>query len=119
MNRIQSGDWASQVSQWRSCPATDSPPASACSQTWAGESIEYACSTAYVDQNGDKIQNGFTLADAYYQFALPVAELQIAKGGVRLANVINAIFDSPAMRHYTLPRDEFLRLQGEQRIALE
>lgn len=119
MNRIQTGDWSSQVSQWRSCPASDSAPASACSQTWAQESVQFACSTAYVDQNGDKIQNGFNLADEYYAFALPVAELQIAKGGVRLANVVNAVFNSPAMRHYTLPREEFLRLQEAQLIALE
>src|SRR4051794_38884174 len=61
MNRLQAGDWAAKVQQWSSCPSTEPSPYGACSQTWAGESVVLACSTAETDQNGDKIVNGFDL----------------------------------------------------------
>lgn len=49
-------------------------------------------------------------------FALPVAEMQLAKGGIRLANVVNAIFASESMASYVVPREEYLR---NARVALE
>ena len=49
-------------------------------------------------------------------FAYPVAEMQLAKGGIRLANVVNAIFASESMAQYVVPREEFLR---KSRVALE
>lgn len=42
------------------------------------------------------------------KFALPVAEMQLAKGGIRLANVLNSIFDSDNMARFVVPREQFL-----------
>ena len=64
--------------------------------------------------SGNKIESGFDLEDAYYQFALPVVEMQLARGGVRLANVVNAIFALPHMKKYTVDPSEFARNQTEQ-----
>lgn len=111
MNRIQSGDWKNQVSEWQACPSSEPSNINACSISWAQQSVGLACSTAYVDQDGNKIQDGFDLEDPYYNFAYPVAELQIARGGIRLANVINAIFALPSMTEYVVTRQEFRRAQ--------
>jgi hypothetical protein len=59
-----------------------------------------ACSNAYVDQSGNVIQNGFNLGDPYYQFNKGVVDEQLAKSGVRLANVLNSLLTSPSF----LPR---------------
>lgn len=52
-------------------------------------------------------------------FAYPVAELQLAKGGIRLANVVNAIFASPSMAEYVVPREEFLLRQKKAELIAE
>jgi len=119
MNRLQSGDWAKQVESWRSCPASEHAPVKACSQAWAQDSVKYACSTAYTDDQGNKIQDGFDLEDGYYQFAIPVAELQIAKGGIRLANVVNALFaaDGPLAEHAVAPELYQAFLDTQSRAA--
>ena len=112
MQNLQSGMWSSKVTGWQQCPTSPDPfVLNACSEGWALESVALACSTAYVDQTGARIQDGFDLEDPYYNFAYPVAEMQIAKGGIRLANVINALFASEAMAEYVLPREQFLRNQ--------
>jgi hypothetical protein len=112
MDRMQHGDWASQVASWRTCPTgTDPTGTHACSDAWAAQSAVYACTTAYVDSTGAKIRSGFNLGNPYYAFALPVAEVQLARGGVRLANVINAIFSQADMAEYTLPPHEFKQAQ--------
>jgi hypothetical protein len=48
----------------------------------------------------------------------PVAELQLARGGIRLANVLNSIFAQPSMAEYVVPRDIF-RANEPVREALE
>lgn len=42
-------------------------------------------------------------------FAMPVVEMQLAKGGIRLAHVLNSLFASSALKKYTVPRAEFLK----------
>lgn len=116
--RLATGDWASEIDTWRACPTTDASDIDACSIHWAQQSVALACSTAYTDQSGNKIETGFDLEDPYYEFAYPVAEMQLAKGGIRLAHVINAIFDRPDMAEYVVSRDEFENRRSK-RIALE
>lgn len=59
---------------------------------WGVEGIRAACQSAYVDETGRYIKDGDHLAMPYYQHVTPVFEQQIAKAGVRLANVINLVF---------------------------
>eukprot|EP01083_Nonionella_stella_P035972 98130_1 len=60
---------------------------------WTSEGAFLACKYAYRDQNAELIQNGFTLTEKYFEFAGPVCEEQVRKSVVRLAAVVNTIFD--------------------------
>lgn len=95
VNRVTSGDLSSKVAGWQTCQDT-SAPYGACSQEWAQESVQLACSNAYVDTDGNKIQDGFDLEDPYYNANYPVIEIQLCKAAVRMANVINNIFNEQA-----------------------
>lgn len=83
------GPWAANATEWASCTT---PGSSTCVNEWANESAGLACTKAYVDQTGAHIASDFSLGSAYYKFTLPVVEMQLAKGGVRLANLLNNIW---------------------------
>jgi len=115
MKQLSTGIYAQYVNAWRVCSGPESPPADACSQAWASESIILACSTAYVDQDGNKIMNGFNLQYPYYEFALPVIEQRIAMGGIRLANVLNKLFaQSEGLRRFVDKKTKLLAQQQEE-----
>jgi len=85
------GPWQPQVNGWMSCRVPGSY--SACSPEWASESIKLACSHSYVDVDGKThLKTGFDLGGPYLARVWPVIEQQIAKAGIRMANVINHIF---------------------------
>jgi hypothetical protein len=86
LQQIQ-GPWAANATQWAKC----STGGAVCPDDWASETIVLACTHAYVDENGDKIKNGFNLGDAYYQLNKDVIDEQLAKGGVRLASMLNSL----------------------------
>ena len=43
---------------------------------------------------GAHIASGFDLGMDYYNFAVPIVDEQLAKGGIRLAYLLNNIFSS-------------------------
>jgi len=90
VNQIQ-GAWSNDAFEWSTC---SSPTRySDCSADWAAESITAACDYSYVEADGTThIKTGFSLGDPYYERNMPIVETQIAKAGVRLANVLNALF---------------------------
>jgi hypothetical protein len=91
LQQIQSGAYESDVGQWLEC--ADSTPDNACSPEWAMESVGFACNYSYVEADGvTHIANNFELESDYYYRNYPIVELQLAKGGVRLANVLNQIW---------------------------
>ncbi|CAO2180751.1 unnamed protein product [Urochloa humidicola] len=77
------GAWSEQVPSWEECGKNQT----ACPDIYASESIAAACDWAYkgVDQDS-------TLEDAYFSSRLPVVNLRLAQGGVRLAATLNRIF---------------------------
>jgi len=81
------GDWKSKAAAWATC----ANGATECADAWAVESVKLACSNAYVDQNGNKIENGFSLTSGYFTFNQDVIDEQLAKGGVRLAHILNTL----------------------------
>lgn len=85
------GAWNMEAAGWMTC---NSPtPSLDCSTQWADESILAACEYSYVEADGKThIQTGFDLGNDYYVRNMPIIEYQVAKAGVRLANVLNAIF---------------------------
>lgn len=69
MSALQgSGIYANKVAGWQTCASSSDPYVlNACSEGWAQESVALACSTAYTDQDGNKITDGFDLEDPYCQ----------------------------------------------------
>lgn len=93
IQRLTNGDYAPMVHQWRLC-SDAAAPYSACSDEWASDTVKYACSNAMVETDGKThISNGFKLGADYYAHNIDVVELQLVKGGIRLANVLNHILD--------------------------
>jgi len=88
------GDWSSNATAWAKCPTNTT----VCPNTWATESVELACSNAYTDQDGNQIQDDFDLGDDYYNFNQDVIDMQLARGGVRLANMLNDALSSSRRR---------------------
>jgi len=90
VNRIH-GEWSQNVNVWKQCQ-TPPYPSGACSTDWAEESIAAACKWSYVDETGQHIKSGFKLALPYFTHVIDALEMQVAKGGVRLSNVLNLLF---------------------------
>eukprot|EP01101_Sappina_pedata_P004281 TRINITY_DN1789_c0_g1_i4.p1 TRINITY_DN1789_c0_g1~~TRINITY_DN1789_c0_g1_i4.p1 ORF type:complete len:314 (-),score=110.46 TRINITY_DN1789_c0_g1_i4:68-886(-) len=87
------GEWKAQATSWSQCaPLTNGEVPLVCPDAWANETAAYACSNAYVDQNGNVIDPGFSLGDDYYNFNKDIIDLQLAKGGVRLASTLNKMW---------------------------
>lgn len=76
-------EWADQVETWEAC-SNDKP---ACPDVYATESIKAACNWAYKGVHEDSV-----LGDEYFLTRLPIANLRLAQGGVRLAAILNRIF---------------------------
>jgi len=91
LQQIQSGAYENNATMWQQC--ADKTTDNACSPEWAMESVGFACNYSYVEADGKThIQNNFDLQIDYYERNFPIVELQLAKGGVRLANVLNLIW---------------------------
>jgi len=106
------GEFYGNISDWLVC-SNPAEPNKACSIEWAQNSVQLACQYAYTDQDGNQIEDGFDLEDPYYDFALPIVEQQIAKGGVRMANVINSLFAQASMAKYTVDPEEYKRINNQ------
>ncbi|XP_052136970.1 endonuclease 2 isoform X1 [Oryza glaberrima] len=77
------GEWSQRVPGWEECSKNQTT----CPDTYASESIAAACDWAYKDVTEDSV-----LEDAYFGSRLPVVNLRLAQGGVRLAATLNRIF---------------------------
>jgi len=86
-------DWKSLAAVWESCNATTADSIIySCPNEWAQESAKLACEYSYTDQNGNVIPNGFNLQTPYFDFVKDIVDMQLAKGGVRLAATLNKIW---------------------------
>nr|BDG75442.1 S1/P1 nuclease [Drosera adelae] len=77
------GDWSTSVQGWETCSGGQPP----CPALYANESAHAACDWAYRG-----VTDGSTLGDDYFYSRYPIVNWQLAKGGVRLAAVLNNIF---------------------------
>uniref|UniRef100_A0A0D6R1R3 Aspergillus nuclease S1 n=1 Tax=Araucaria cunninghamii TaxID=56994 RepID=A0A0D6R1R3_ARACU len=85
--------WSNDVPTWEKCSTDDL----VCPVKYAQESISLACKWAYKDA-----EDGSVLEDDYFLSRLPIVEKQLAKGGVRLAAMLNRLFDpKESQTHYT------------------
>ena len=91
--------------KWTSCAhSLIDDPWHACTDVWIGESNRLCMSNVYrYNATGPSFNytTGFVIDDSshYYEFNIPVVEYQIVRAGVRLANVLNRIFE--AVTHTT------------------
>ncbi|XP_010533869.1 PREDICTED: endonuclease 1 [Tarenaya hassleriana] len=79
---ITDGSWTDDIPSWTNCSDLFS-----CPQTYASESIKLACDYGYKG-----VTAGDTLSDEYFDSRLPIVMERIARGGVRLAMVLNRVF---------------------------
>jgi len=79
------------VNEWTEC--SDGRKES-CVAVWAEESWEDALHWAYSDENGHEIKSGAVLTEAYINSRLPIVETRLAAGGVRLASVLETIYEN-------------------------
>jgi len=85
------GDWKPSVTAWKRCSGRG--PFQSCPEEWADESAHLACEYAYVEADGKTpVPNGFDLGYDYYDRTIEVVQVQLAKAGVRMANVLNSLY---------------------------
>lgn len=77
------GKWNAETTRWVNCSVGDI----ACPNIYASESIKAACTWAYRNATPGSI-----LADEYFLSRMPVVEMRLAQGGVRLAAILNQVF---------------------------
>jgi hypothetical protein len=61
---------------------------------WARESHVLAVKFAYVSAKDVPLKNGDSLDQAYYERCLPIVEHQLQAAGIRLADLLNRLFES-------------------------
>ncbi|KAK3006104.1 hypothetical protein RJ639_017427 [Escallonia herrerae] len=76
-------EWADQVQKWENCGGNKPT----CPDIYASEGIKAACDWAYKGVSEDSV-----LKDDYFLSRLPIVNLRLAQGGVRLAATLNRIF---------------------------
>ena len=84
---IKEGKYANASTTWLQGTYANDSIASA--MHWATDSNSYVCSTVLPE--GEEEVEGAELSGAYYDSAIPVVQLQIAKAGFRLAAWLNLI----------------------------
>ncbi|XP_073000314.1 endonuclease 2-like [Typha latifolia] len=76
--------WSDEIDNWENCRNKRAT----CANSYASESIHLACSYAYKD-----VEQNSTLGDDYFFSRYPVVEKRIAQAGIRLALILNRIFE--------------------------
>ncbi|THU89444.1 nuclease Le1 [Dendrothele bispora CBS 962.96] len=107
-DRIQSGDFADDASSWIECSSTTDPARRKrsvkddvvgflhpraitpleCPLEWAQDANKLDCSFVFTYDQFDDL-----CTSSYYDDAVPLIEMQIAKAGYRLAAWLNVLFD--------------------------
>lgn len=90
IKEIDSGDYKSEAASWIDGDTISDPITTA--TRWASDANTYVCSV--VMPNGSAALQTGDLYPTYYNSAIGTIELQIAKGGYRLANWLNSIYSS-------------------------
>ena len=78
------GEWSDEIPSWTVCRTVNG---TICPDEWAGDVEPINCSNVWygIEENDD-------LRDDYYNANYVITEQLLAKGGLRLAAVLNEIF---------------------------
>ncbi|KAJ5464516.1 Nuclease PA3 [Penicillium daleae] len=90
INEINSGSYKSQAASWIQGDDISDPVTTA--TRWASDANAYVC-TVVMPDGAAALETG-DLYPTYYNSAIGTIELQIAKGGYRLANWLNMIYNN-------------------------
>lgn len=93
VERRLAGEWKEDAARWAGCNPAALPASHRCTTAWANEGARLTCTVGETNTDGQHIEIGFALGEQYYDTALPVIERRIAQGGVRLANLLNRVFE--------------------------
>lgn len=80
-----SSRWKEKAQNWLRCPEEDKV---LCPELWALESARFSCSVCFRD-----VIPGEELGLDYYEKSFPILEVRIAQAAVRLAGILNWLFD--------------------------
>lgn len=86
---VNAGKFKHDVKSWIKHHDIKKPAKSA--TKWAQDSNKLVCE--YVLEDGPKKINGTEIGGKYYEDSVDIVEMQIAKGGIRLAAWLNMIFE--------------------------
>jgi len=111
---VNSGIYASQAASWIKGLDVTNPQTT--SLGWASETNAYGCST--VIPNGQAAVENVDLSGAYYNSAISVVELQIARAGVRLAAYLDAVAKNQKVLSKRLVEDE-VDLSGDDLLPAD
>lgn len=90
LEKKMDGEWAAQKKAWQASVAgvRDEAKFRSGLSVVAEESAERSCSYGYNYESGAAVQSDDVLDRTYYERARPIVEEQLAKGGVRLAQIL-------------------------------
>lgn len=88
---IDSGDYASAAASW--IDGDNVGKAVVTATSWASDANSYVC-TVVMPDGAEALEKMDDLYPTYYESVIPTIELQIAKGGYRLGNWLNLIYDA-------------------------
>lgn len=88
---INSGDYKSAAASW--IDGDDVSSAKDTAMSWASDANAYVC-TVVMPDGAEALEKMDDLYPTYYKSTIPTIELQIAKGGYRLGNWLNLIYDA-------------------------
>ncbi|TPX44328.1 hypothetical protein SeLEV6574_g04567 [Synchytrium endobioticum] len=94
IDSLESGPLSMNRTQWESCfPNAKSPTGIECINEWAVDTNQASCGAWAAYAQGGDLGRG-----EQYERMSRIMELQIAKGGVRLAAFLNAVLDKKCGR---------------------
>lgn len=85
------GPLEGQFKEWSQC-LSDGTAYPVCYNEWTSESTMTCCTVGYLDQNGNRITDSFTLGQEYYDHAVNTMETHLLKAASRLAAIMNYVF---------------------------
>ena len=85
LHRLNTEPWKSKMQQWMKCRGGFNN----CPNEWANEVAKVSCQDAYANT-----RTGDVLLEPYYTSKIGIAEEMIARGGVRLALILNHVWPS-------------------------
>eukprot|EP00933_Yihiella_yeosuensis_P050282 TRINITY_DN48053_c0_g1_i1.p1 TRINITY_DN48053_c0_g1~~TRINITY_DN48053_c0_g1_i1.p1 ORF type:complete len:344 (+),score=51.91 TRINITY_DN48053_c0_g1_i1:71-1033(+) len=96
LEKKMEGDWSANRTQWDEAildPRGDDKAFREGLTRVATGTAEAGCKYAYANMDGGRIQTGDHLGPDYYERAKPIVQKQLAKGGTRLAKLLNFVFE--------------------------